>query len=175
MNEIFKCIADYAVPDYAVSDTDSIYLVLDKLVEKTCKDKSDNEVVDFLNKVCEQKLELYIGKCFAELSDYTNSFKNAMQKRVVIANKGILLPKKRYMLNVLDDEVLDLQNLNLKLWVLSLLNHQHQKCVVVKLKRLINLIMTSTEKDLQNFVADFRKEFSKMTTEQVSFPSLVII
>ena len=33
-------------------------------------------------------------------------------KRECIADKGIWTAKKRYMLNVLDEEVLDLMNLN---------------------------------------------------------------
>ena len=114
--------------DYIVaSDTDSIYVCLDKLVEKTCQGKTDEQITDFLNKVCDSKLEPYIEKCFAELSDYTNAFKNAMvMKREVISNKAIWVAKKRYMLNVLDEEGVSLaQNLNLKLWVLKQLNHQH--------------------------------------------------
>ena len=36
--------------DYVVaSDTDSIYVVLDKLVEKTCQGKTDDQIVNFLN------------------------------------------------------------------------------------------------------------------------------
>ena len=48
-----------------------------------------------------------------QLAEYTNSFKNAMvMKREVIANKGIWTAKKRYMLNVLDEEGIRFQNLN---------------------------------------------------------------
>ena len=92
--------------DYIVaSDTDSIYVCLDKLVEKTCKDKTNDQIVNFLDKVCDNKLEPYIAKCFDELADYSNAFKNAMvMKREVIANKGIWIAKKRYMLNVLDED-----------------------------------------------------------------------
>ena len=39
-------------------------------------------------------------------------------KREVIANKGIWVAKKRYMLNVLDEEGVRLADLNLNLWVL---------------------------------------------------------
>ena len=56
--------ADYVV----ASDTDSIYVVLDKLVEKTCQGKTDDQIVNFLNKVCDNKLEPYIEKCFDDLS-----------------------------------------------------------------------------------------------------------
>ena len=81
--------------DYIVaSDTDSIYVRFGKLVEKTCQGKTTEQITDFLNKVCEQKLEPYIEKCFDELADYSNAFKNAMvMKREVIANKGIWVAK----------------------------------------------------------------------------------
>ena len=103
--------------DYIVaSDTDSIYVRFGKLVEKTCQGKTQEQITDFLNKVCEQKLEPYIEKCFNELADYSNAFKNAMvMKREVIANKGIWVAKKRYMLNVLDEEGVRLAEPKLKL------------------------------------------------------------
>ena len=90
--------------DYIVaSDTDSIYVRFDKLVAKTCQGKTNDQIADFLGKVCDNKIEPYIEKCFDELADYSNAFKNAMvMKREVIANKGIWVAKKRYMLNVLD-------------------------------------------------------------------------
>ena len=41
--------------DYIVaSDTDSIYVRFGKLVEKTCQGKTKEQLVDFLNKVCEK-------------------------------------------------------------------------------------------------------------------------
>src|SRR6056300_143463 len=75
--------------DYVVaSDTDSIYVTLDKLVEKTCQGKSKEQILNFIDKVVNQKLEPFIEKCFEELAEYTNAFKNAMvMKREVIAEK----------------------------------------------------------------------------------------
>ena len=68
--------------DYIVaSDTDSIYVCFDKLVAKTCQGKTTEQKVDFLNKVCEQKLEPHIAKCFDELADYSNAFKNVHETR----------------------------------------------------------------------------------------------
>ena len=88
MNKILKQDEDF---DYIVaSDTDSIYVTLDKLVEKTCKGKNNEQICNFIDKVVNSRLEPYIEKCFNELSDYTNAFKNCMvMKREVIANKGI--------------------------------------------------------------------------------------
>ena len=81
-----------------LSDTDSIYVCFDKLVAKTSDGKTTEQKVDFLNKVCEQKLEPYIAKCFDELADYSNAFKKCCaMKREVIANKGICAKEKIYV------------------------------------------------------------------------------
>ena len=65
--------------DYVVaSDTDSIYLTLGKLVDKVCKDKDDKQVLKFLDKVVSTRLEPFIEKCFIELAEYTNAFKQRM-------------------------------------------------------------------------------------------------
>ena len=92
--------------DYIIaSDTDSIYLTLDKLIEATCKDKSKEHILRFINKVVDSRIQPFLDKCFAELADYTNAIGNKMvMKREVIADKGIWTAKKRYMLNVLDEE-----------------------------------------------------------------------
>ncbi len=158
--------------DYIVaSDTDSIYVCLDKLVEKTCKDKTKDEIVNFLDKVCEQKLEPYIAKCFSELSDYTNAFKNAMvMKREVIANKGIWVAKKRYMLNVLDEEGVRLADPKLKLMGIEAVKSSTPKVCRGKIKEAIKVIMSKEQSDLHKLIADFRTEFKTLSPEEISFP-----
>ena len=103
MNQILqtKDKVDYIV----ASDTDSIYLCLDKLVEKVCKDKTKEQTINFIDKVTKQKIEPFIDKCFNDIAKYTNAFQQKMvMKRECIADKGIWTAKKRYMLNVLDEE-----------------------------------------------------------------------
>ena len=60
MNEYLnkKVLQTQGQIDYIVaSDTDSIYVCLDKLVEKTCKDKTKEQKIDFLDKVVDSRLE----------------------------------------------------------------------------------------------------------------------
>ena len=92
--------------DYVVaSDTDSVYLRLGNLVDKVCGGKSKSEVVDFLDKACEQIIEPYIEKAYNLLAVKMNAFANKMiMGREVIADKGVWTAKKRYMLNVHDSE-----------------------------------------------------------------------
>ena len=167
-----KILKTHDKVDYIVaSDTDSIYLTLDKLVEATCKDKSKADTLKFLNKVVSSRIEPFIDKCFDELAEYTNAIKQKMvMKREVIADKGIWTAKKRYMLNVLDEEGITFEEPKLKIMGIEAVKSSTPEVCRGKIKEAIKLIMTKGEDELQAFVAEFKKEFYQMTAEQISFP-----
>ena len=158
--------------DYIVaSDTDSIYVTLDKLVEQTCKNKTYDQICNFINKVVDSRIEPFLNKCFEELADYTNAFKNCMvMKREVIANKGIWVAKKRYMLNVLDEEGVRLSEPKLKIMGIEAVKSSTPQVCRGRIKEAIKIIMNKDETTLQSFIADFKKEFFTMSAEQISFP-----
>ena len=169
MNNILKT---HDKVDYVVaSDTDSIYLTLDKLVEATCKDKPVEHILRFINKVVDSRIQPFLDKCFAELADYTNAIGNKMvMKREVIADKGIWTAKKRYMLNVLDEEGITFEEPKLKIMGIEAVKSSTPEVCRGKIKQAIKLIMTKDEDTLQKFIAEFKKEFYQMTAEQISFP-----
>ena len=94
--------------DYVIaSDTDSIYLNMGPLVNSVYKgrEKVNEKVVGFLDKICKMELEPYIESSYQELADYVNAYAQKMQmKRENIADRGIWTAKKRYILNVWDSE-----------------------------------------------------------------------
>ena len=169
MNKILKT---HDKVDYIVaSDTDSIYLTLDKLVEATCKDKSKADTLKFLNKVVSSRIEPFIDKCFAELAEYTNAISQKMvMKREVIADKGIWTAKKRYMLNVLDEEGITFEEPKLKIMGIEAVKSSTPEVCRGKIREAIKLIMNKDEDTLQKYIAEFRNEFNQMTAEQISFP-----
>ena len=161
--------------DYIVaSDTDSIYVRFDKLVEKTCQGKTKEQIIDFLGKVCDNKIEPYIEKCFDELADYSNAFKNAMvMKREVIADKGIWVAKKRYMLNVLDEEGVRLADPKLKLMGIEAVKSSTPAPCRQMIKDGLKLMMNGTEDDVIKFIDNCRVEFKKLPPEEIAFPRSV--
>jgi len=167
-----KILKTHDKMDFIVaSDTDSIYVTLDKLVSQTCEGKTNDQVCNFLNKVVDSRLEPYIAKCFEELADYTNAFKNAMvMKREVIANKGIWVAKKRYMLNVLDEEGVRLADPKLKLMGIEAVKSSTPQVCRGKIKDAIKIIMGKEEGDLHKFIADFKGEFLELPPEAIAFP-----
>ena len=117
------------------------------------------------------RIEPYIAKCFGELSEYTNAFKNAMvMKREVIANKGIWVAKKRYMLNVLDEEGVRLADPKLKLMGIEAVKSSTPQICRGRIKEAIKIIMSKEQSELQTFVSDFKKEFLELPPEAIAFP-----
>ncbi len=91
-------------------------------------------------------------------------------KREVIANKGIWVAKKRYMLNVLDEEGVRLADPKLKLMGIEAVKSSTPQVCRGKIKEAIKVIMGKTESDLHKLVADFRKEFMELPPEAIAFP-----
>jgi len=91
-------------------------------------------------------------------------------KREVVANKGIWVAKKRYMLNVLDDEGVRLADPKLKLMGIEAVKSSTPQVCRGKIKEAIKVIMAKEEHDLHKLIADFRKEFMKMPAESIAFP-----
>ena len=167
MNKILETEYDYIV----ASDTDSIYVTMDKLVDQTCKGKNNEQICNFIDRVVESRIEPYIEKCFAELAEYSNAFKNCMvMKREVIANKGIWVAKKRYMLNVLDDEGVRLAEPKLKIMGIEAVKSSTPQVCRTKIKEKIKIIMNKDEETLQNYIAEFKKEFDELPPEAIAFP-----
>ena len=73
--------------DYVLtSDTDSVYITFDKLVEKF----SPKNPVDFLDTIAKEKIEPFIDASYQELAEYLNAYDQKMQmKREVIADRDV--------------------------------------------------------------------------------------
>ena len=95
LNEYLNKVLGTTEKDYVIaSDTDSIYLVLDDLVRKTFDKENTScdvkQVIRFLDKVCENKIQPFIDKAYSELARYTNAYSQKMiMKREALADKGI--------------------------------------------------------------------------------------
>ena len=153
------------------SDTDSIYLKLDTLVEKVCKDKSTKQIVDFLDKAAEEKIQKVIDSSFENLAKYVNAYQQKMiMKREAIANKGIWVAKKRYMMNVFDEEGIRFDIPKLKIMGVEAVKSSTPEVCRGKIKDAIRVIMNDNEDALIKFVTDFKEVFKSLSPEEVAFP-----
>ena len=162
--------------DYVIaSDTDSIYLRLGELVNKVYSKKTDvNQLISFMDRVCEDKLQPYIDESYQELASYVNAFAQKMQmKREGLSDKGIWTAKKRYILNVYNNEGVQYSVPQMKVMGLEMIKSSTPSAIRDKMKATIKLMVTGTEDEVQDYIANFRKEFKTLPIEEISFPRSV--
>jgi DNA polymerase elongation subunit (family B) len=159
--------------DYVIaSDTDSIYLRIGELVDKFIKDTSDKQkVISFMDKICEDKIQPYIDRSYQELADYVCAYAQKMEmKREGLSDKGIWTAKKRYILNVYNNEGVQYKEPQMKVMGLEMIKSSTPSAIREKMKEAIQLMLRGTEQDVQDFIAKFRQEFKQLPAEEISFP-----
>lgn len=153
-------------------DTDSCYLTLEKIVEVACPNKSVEDTIKFMDKFCLEVLQPVISKSFDELALYMNAYEQKMSmKREILADKGIFIAKKRYILNVHNSEGVQYAEPKLKVMGLEMVRSSTPAVIRKKLKESIGVILEGNEGKLQRFVADYREEFNTLSVEEIAKPS----
>jgi DNA polymerase elongation subunit (family B) len=162
--------------DYVIaSDTDSIYLRLGELVNKVFSEKKDTEkVIAFMDRVCEDKFQPFIDKSYSELAEYVHAYAQKMQmKREGLSDKGIWTAKKRYILNVYNNEGVQYKEPQMKVMGLEMVKSSTPSAIRERMKEVIKLTVTSDENDVQKFIENFKRDFNEFPPEEISFPRSV--
>jgi DNA polymerase elongation subunit (family B) len=174
LNEYVNSLLKTDGQDYVIaSDTDSIYLDLSGLVGSSSALSSapHERVVDVLNKFCQDKIEPYISESYGELSDYLQCYeKTLVMKRECIADRGIWTAKKRYILNVWDNEGVRYEEPKLKMMGIEAVKSSTPAPCRKYIKDCLNIIMTGTEDELIDYIEEKRPEFEAMSPEAIAFP-----
>ena len=166
MNKLLNTEKDYVV----AIDTDSLYVNFGPLV----KELSPANPVSFLDKICNEHFEPVLQKAYEKLFRNMNAHKNRMvMAREGISDSGIWTAKKRYILNVHNNEGIQYKEPKLKIMGIEAIKSSTPEVVRDKFKKAFNLIISGTEAETQRFIQDFRNEFKTLSPEQVAFPRRV--
>jgi DNA polymerase elongation subunit (family B) len=174
VNKYMNKILETEDVDYVLaSDTDSLYVTLDSLVEKVGL-KDTQKIIKFMDSVCEGKLQNVIDKCYNEMAEYVNAFQQKMvMKREVLADVGIWVAKKHYVLNVHNSEGVQYEEPKLKIMGIEAVKSSTPEPCRNALKKAFKLIMNGTEQDVIDFIEEFKGKFQKLPAEDVFFPRSV--
>ena len=168
-NKLYKTKGDYII----ASDTDSVYINMAPLVKMTGATDKD-KIVKALDKFCTDKLEPYIADCYEQLGNYMNVFENKMvMKREVIADKGIWTAKKRYILNVHNSEGVQYKEPKLKIMGIEAVKTSTPLPCREKMKEGFKVIMSGNQKEMKEFMVNFRRDFEHLSAEDIGFPRSV--
>lgn len=167
LNKTFKTNEDYVI----AADTDSVYLKAEKLIGMNTGKLSNSA---WLDKVCEEIITPFIAKKYNALGDYMQVYSQKMHmKRECIADRGIFVAKKRYVLNVLNQENVEFVEPKLKIMGIEAIRSSTPHVCRDAIKEAMKITMSKTESDLQKFIANFRERFCNMSFEEVAFPRSV--
>jgi len=163
MQNLLKTDEDYVV----AIDTDSVYIRMGALVDKF----APKDPVKFLDKICSEHFEKVLETSYAEMAKITGAYSNRMEMgREVIADRGIWMAKKRYILNVHNNEGVQYAEPKLKMMGIEAIKSSTPSVVRDKFKEIFRVIVEGTESDTQRYISDFKSHFRTLPPEDISFP-----
>lgn len=157
----------------AAGDTDSIYVSVDKVIEKVGLErfKTTDEVVEFMNQFGKKKMEPMIDTAYRELCEYFNNREHLMHMdREAISCPplgskgcgGFWKAKKRYALNVYDMEDKRYAEPHLKIMGMETQQSSTPKAVQKALEESIRRMVQEGEESLQEYYKQFEKEYRQL-------------
>lgn len=159
--------------DYVIAvDTDSNYITLDDMVKKFLPNETDkNKIVNFIDKVVEQKLKPCVDDACQRLHEYMSSYEQKLEmNREAIADRAIWKAKKMYILNMLDLEGIRFEKPKLKMMGIEAIKSSTPTACREALKSAFEIVMNKSEEDLHAFVANTRERFQTLPFEDIAFP-----
>lgn len=166
-----KALKNQKEKDYVIAiDTDSVYVNLSEVVKVTnITDKA--KITDFLDKLCADSLESVLSKSFDELADKMNAYKKRLSmKREAIADRAIWTAKKRYILNVLDNEGVRYAKPKLKIMGIEAIKSSTPGTCRTAFEELFKVLINGTEAETQTFIQSYREKFDQLPAHEKAFP-----
>jgi DNA polymerase elongation subunit (family B) len=177
MNAFLNKIAGTETFDFAIAmDTDSIMINFEPIIERIFSNKNVemSKVIDFMDKVCATKVQECIDQSFREICDTLGAYELQLSmKREKLCSSGLWVAKKNYIMNVWDNEGIRYSEPEVIISGISAIKSSTPAYCRTKIREAINIILNGTNKDIINFIGNCKKEFFKLTPEEVSSPKSV--
>jgi DNA polymerase elongation subunit (family B) len=149
-------------------DTDSNYINLEPLVETVCAGKSTEYKINFMDTFCEKVMQPLLEKCFEELADYTNAYKQRMyMKRESLADIGVWTASKKYLLNVHNSEGVKYDPPDLKITGLQIIQSSTPDVIKPWLKDAAKIIFELDETKIHKFVEEAELKFKALSPDVI--------
>ena len=160
-----------SVPYLTYIDTDSTYFNVDTVVNKFLAGKPTDQIVKAVEKIAVDILQDEVNKICNRVSDQLNFFDNKISfKLEAVADKALFIARKKYAMRVHSSEGVTYAKPKLKTVGLELVRSSTPAYIRGKLKESLNLIFSTDEKTVQQFIQEVKTEFWKLPVDAVAFP-----
>jgi len=157
--------------DYVVAmDTDSLYVNFGPLVKKMGLTDTA-KIVKLLDQMGNDKFVPLFTQSYEDLAAYMSAYENKMvMGREAIADSGIWTAKKRYILNVRNNEGVQYAKPKLKIMGIEAVKSSTPASCRDALKGLFKVMISGTEKETQTAIQLFRSHFNRLDPHEIAFP-----
>jgi DNA polymerase elongation subunit (family B) len=148
-------------------DTDSVYITASDIINKF----APKDPVKFLDEFGNRVIEVALSESFDRYAKISNAYSNRMvMKREAIADRGIWTAKKRYILNVHNNEGVQYAEPKIKMMGIEAIKSSTPQACRVAMKEIFKVIMTGSESQTREAIALFKSHFKKLRPEEIAFP-----
>lgn len=166
--KISEFLQEETIQDRVIAiDTDSVYITAADIVEKF----KPKDPVHFLDEFGEKVIEPALSKAFDDYARISNAYDNRMvMAREAIADKGIWTAKKRYILNVHNNEGVQYSEPKIKMMGIEAIKSSTPEVCRDAMKEMFKTILTGSEKKTREAIELFKTHFKSLRPEQIAFP-----
>jgi len=148
-------------------DTDSLYIGVEDVIDKF----NPKNPVNFLDEFGSKAVEPMLEKAFGEFAEKTNAYTNRMvMKREAIADRGIWTAKKRYILNVHNNEGVQYAEPKIKIMGIEAIKSSTPQVCREAMRQMFKIIVTGDEEKTQSAVRLFKDHFKSLPPDEIAFP-----
>lgn len=174
MNAFLNKVAGTDNFDFVIAmDTDSVMINFEPVINKIFGDKKveTSKVIDFMDKVCSTKVQECIDESFSQICETLGTFERQLNmKREKLCSSGLWVAKKNYIMNVWDNEGVRYSTPQIVISGISAIKSSTPAYCRGRIREGIELILNGENDDIIAFIERCKKEFFKLSPEEVSFP-----
>lgn len=158
--------------DYVVyMDTDSLYFHAQKIVDGFCVGKSDKEIVDFLENFVTKIIQPVINNALtSEMSKLGVDKCELFYKLECIGPSAVWTAPKKYAFDILYSEGIRYEHAKTKVMGIEIVRSSTPAVIKPYLKKCIQLILSGTEAELQEYIIETKKMFFGQIYQNIAFP-----
>ena len=166
LQEIFKSKRDRVI----ISDTDSVVVELSDLFYQNSP--PIEERIEILNKFAETVIQPKIGKIIKNIVFLFNAFPNLLaMKREILADKTIVIAKKKYIMNVYDKEGVRFTSPKKKIMGLEAIKSSTPAICKQLIRDTLDVFFTSDNSTLLHYVENCKQKIIlEATIDDIAFP-----
>lgn len=156
-------------------DTDSTYINLERVVQKFCPNKSVQDTTDFLDRFVNEVLQKEIDKILARKLEYLRAYQHeiVLKREAICDNAVFTEKKKRYALNVIDNEGTRYSEPEVKITGFEAIKSSNPAACREQMKKDIRIVLNGTEQELQENYKRFEREYPQQEIDKISPSSSV--